>query len=69
MAAEVRAPSAGLTADEVRKIEPRLTQRVKGAVYEEESTQLDSYRLTLALAQAAEKNGNARLLLRPCNGL
>ena len=53
---------------EVRWIEPRLTQHVKGAVYEEESTQLDSYRLTLALAQAAEKH-NARLLLRSVIGL
>ena len=61
-------PIHWIDADEVRQIEPRLTQRVKGAVYEEESTQLDSYRLTLALAQAAEKH-NARVLLRPVTDL
>ena len=54
--------------NEVRRIEPRLTRHVKGAVYEEESTQLDSYRLTLALAQAAEKN-HAKLLLRAVTDL
>ena len=61
-------PIRWIDADEVRRIEPRLTQRVKGAVYEDESTQLDSYRLTLALAQAAEKH-NARLLLRSVTDL
>ena len=40
---------------EVHEIEPRLTQEVRGAIYEDESAQLDSYRLNLALAQAAEK--------------
>ena len=61
-------PIRWIDADEVRQIEPRLTQRARGAVYEEESTQLDSYRLTLALAQAAEKQ-NARLLLRTVTDL
>jgi len=54
--------------DEVRRIEPRLTPKVRGAVYEDESFQLDSYRLTLALAGAAEKRG-VRLQLRPVTGL
>ena len=53
---------------EILRIEPRLTHSVVGGVYEEESTQLDSYRLTLALAQAAEQNG-AELQLRPVTGL
>ena len=52
----------------VRRIEPRLTEQIRGAAYEDESAQLDSYRLNLALAQAAEKRG-ARLVLREINGL
>ena len=43
--------------DEVRRIEPRLTSQVIGAVYQDESAQLDSYRLNLALGQGAEKKG------------
>ena len=43
-----------IDAAEVMRIEPRLTNKVRGAVYEEQSAQLDSYRLTLALGQAAE---------------
>ncbi len=54
--------------DEVRRLEPRLTHRVMGAAYQEESGQLDSYRLTLSLVQAAEKHG-AQLLLREVIGL
>ena len=54
--------------DEVRRLEPRLSTEVRGAVYEDESTQLDSYRLTLALAGAAERHG-ARVLLRRTTGL
>ena len=54
--------------DEVRKLEPRLTNRVMGAAYQEESGQLDSYRLTLSLVQAAEKHG-AQLLLHEVIGL
>ena len=53
---------------EVQAIEPRLTNRIQGAVYEDESAQLDSYRLTLALAQAAERLG-AEILLREVTGL
>ena len=55
-------------AAEMLRIEPRLTPSVIGGVYEEESTQLDSYRLTLALAQAAEQSG-AKLQLRPVTAL
>lgn len=54
--------------EEVRRIEPRLTPNIRGAVYEDESFQLDSYRLTLALAGAAEKRG-MQLQLRPVTGL
>ncbi|HAJ01100.1 MAG TPA: hypothetical protein DCL97_10535 [Dehalococcoidia bacterium] len=53
--------------DEVHEVEPRLTRQIRGAAYEDESAQLDSYRLTLALAQAAEKRG-AELQLRPVTG-
>jgi glycine oxidase len=54
--------------DEVRHIEPRLTPQIVGAVYENESAQLDSYRLNLALARAAEKRG-AAVQLREVTGL
>jgi glycine oxidase len=54
--------------DEVRNIEPRLTPQIVGAVYENESAQLDSYRLNLALARAAEKRG-ATVQLREATGL
>ena len=53
---------------EVQAVEPRLTDQIQGAVYEDESAQLDSYRLTLALAQAAERLG-AEILLREVTGL
>lgn len=54
--------------DQVRAIEPRLSGSIRGAVYEEESAQLDSYRLNLALAQAAEHNG-AEMIQREVTGL
>ena len=54
--------------DDVHELEPRLTPQIRGAAYENESAQLDSYRLTLALAQAAEKRG-MELQLRPVTGL
>ena len=52
----------------VRQLEPRLTQAVRGAAYEDESSQLDSYRLTLALARSAEQKGT-QLQLRRVTGL
>ena len=55
-------------AEEVRAIEPRLTPSLRGAVYENESAQLDSYRLTLALTAAAERLG-ATVYLREVTGL
>ncbi len=54
--------------EEILSLEPRLTPRVVGGVYEDESAQLNSYRLTLALASAAERFG-ARVLLREVTGL
>ena len=54
--------------DEVHAIEPRLTPQIRGAAYENESAQLDSYRMTLAMAQSAEKRG-MELQLRPVTGL
>ena len=54
--------------DQVLKLEPRLSPSIRGAVYEEESTQLDSYRMTLALVRAAEVHG-AKLQLRRAMGL
>ncbi len=53
---------------EVRAIEPRLSPSILGAVYEDESAQLDSYRLNLALARAAELKG-ANILYREVTGL
>ena len=53
---------------EVHSIEPRLSPSIIGAVYEDESAQLDSYRLNLALAQAAELKG-ANILYREVTGL
>ena len=44
-----------ITATEVHELEPRLTPSLIGAVYEDESAQLDSYRLNLALAAGAAR--------------
>ena len=57
-----------ITAEEVHELEPRLTSSLRGAVYEEESAQLDSYRLNLALAAGAELKG-AQTILREVTGL
>ena len=53
---------------EVRAIEPRLSDSIIGAVYEDESAQLDSYRFNLALARGAELKG-ATVLYREVTGL
>ena len=52
---------------EVRSIEPRLSHSIIGAVYEDESAQLDSYRLNLAMARGAELKG-ASILYREVTG-
>ena len=57
-----------IDAREVRSIEPRLSPSIIGAVYEDESAQLDSYRFNLALARGAELKG-ANILYREVTGL
>ncbi len=57
-----------IAAGEVHAIEPRLSPSIIGAVYEDESAQLDSYRLNLALGRGAELKG-ANLLYREVTGL
>ncbi len=57
-----------IDAGEVRAIEPRLSQNIIGAMYEDESAQLDSYRFNLALARGAELKG-ASILYREVTGL
>ena len=57
-----------IDAREVHAIEPRLSPSIIGAVYEDESAQLDSYRLNLALARGAELKG-ANILYREVTGL
>ena len=50
-------PLSWIDGDEVRRIEPRLSASIRGAVHQDESIQLDAHRLTLAMARAAELNG------------
>jgi glycine oxidase len=65
---EAIAPARWIDADEVRRIEPRLSPSVRGAMWEDESGQVDSARFTLALATGAERLG-ATILLRRATGL
>ena len=46
-----------LDGDEARSIEPRISPEVRGAVYDEGTSDVEPYRLVLALAQAAEGLG------------
>ena len=57
-----------IDSQEVHSIEPRLSPSIIGAVYEDESAQLDSYRLNLALVRGAELKG-AKTLYREVTGL
>ena len=57
-----------IDAREVREIEPRLSPSIIGAMYEDESAQLDSYRFNLGLAGGAERKG-AQILYREVTGL
>ena len=57
-----------IDAHEVHSIEPRLSPSIIGAVYEDESAQVDSYRLNLALGRGAELMG-ANILYREVTGL
>jgi glycine oxidase len=61
-------PVEWISGDDVRRIEPRLTDAIIGAAWEPESAQLDSYRLNLALARGAELNG-AEILTRTVTAL
>ena len=56
-----------IDAGEVQSIEPRLSTSIIGAVYEDESAQLDSYRFNLALARGAELKG-ANIIHRDVTG-
>ena len=57
-----------LQPDEIHRLEPRFSQDVKGGILLEEVGMLDSYRYTLALAQAAEHYG-ARIMHGEAVGL
>ncbi len=57
-----------IDAGEVQSIEPRLSPSIIGAVYEDESAQLDSYRFNLALARGAELKV-ANIIHRDVTGL
>ena len=57
-----------IDAHEVHSIEPRLSPSIIGAVYEDESAQVDSYRLNLALGRGTELMG-ANILYREVTGL
>ncbi|MFQ5860900.1 MAG: NAD(P)/FAD-dependent oxidoreductase [Dehalococcoidia bacterium] len=57
-----------ISGQEAHQLEPRLSPAVVGAALVDEVIQLDSYRLTLAYAHAAERRG-ARVLLREVVGL
>ncbi len=57
-----------LEPDEIRKLEPRITDDVCGGVLVEDVIVLDSYNLTLALVKAAENRG-AETLLREATGI
>ena len=46
-----------LTADEARALEPRISPETVGALHVEGSSDVEPYRLTLALGQAAEQRG------------
>lgn len=59
---------AFMDGDEARRLEPRLSPDVLGALWADRFGQLDSYRYTLALAQGAEKAG-AEILTRQVTGL
>lgn len=61
-------PCEWISGDEVRRIEPRLSDAIVGAAHEPESAQLDSYRFNLALARGAELKG-AEIRNREVTGL
>lgn len=54
--------------DRVHEIDPRLSDQIRGAAFEPESSQVDSYLATMAFGQAAERLG-ARVVARGASGL
>ena len=60
--------SEWLEPEDVWKLEPRITQDLYGGVLVEDVIILDSYNLTLAMAQAAEARG-AEIVLREATGI
>jgi glycine/D-amino acid oxidase-like deaminating enzyme len=54
--------------EDIRRLEPRITEDVCGAVYVRDVIMLDSYNLTLATAQAAESRG-AEFVLAEATGV
>ena len=59
---------AMLTAEDIRRIEPRLAEPILGGMLEEAAGQLDAYRTTLAYAKAAENRG-AEVVIGEATGL
>lgn len=55
--AEENVAARRLSAEEVRRIEPRISPEVAGGLYVDEVGILESYKLVLALAEAAERRG------------
>ena len=50
-------PIRWLSATQCHQMEPRITKKVIGGMLESDALQIDSYKLTLALAKASEQNG------------
>ena len=50
-------PIKWLNSTQCHEIEPRITKNIIGGMLELDALQIDSYRLTLALAKASEQNG------------
>ena len=59
---------AWLDPEEARRVAPQLTGEILGAVRSDDEPTIDSYRLTVSLAQAAEKRG-ARVIAGRAAGL
>jgi glycine oxidase len=60
--------STWLEPDEIRKLDPRISEDVHGGVLVEDVIMLDSYNLTLATAHAAESHG-AEYVLSEATGI
>jgi len=60
--------SEWLEPGDIRKLEPRITEDLRGGVLVEDVIILDSYKLTLATSRAAELHG-AEIVLREATGI